>query len=366
MDRRRFLSLAAAGWAAPQIAKPAPDGPAAGLRLGYDTYSIRALRWKALELLEYAARRKLDAIQLSSLNDFESLEPAYLKKVREAGERLGLQIDGGIGCICKTSKSWNPKEGDPETYLRKGLSVAKQVGASSMRCYLGAAADRVGAVPIEAHMEETIRAFRAVRSYAQDTGVKIALENHSGDMQAREVRTIIEEAGKDFVASCLDTGNPTKTIEDPMVTLEILGPYAVTTHVRDSAIYETPRGCAVQWVAMGDGVIDWPAFFRRYRELCPKASVQLEVITGRPPEEFAYLEFAFWKAYPKANAAEFARFVALAKRGKPYTGRMVVEDGGPALPEFQAALREQQRLDLERSLTYAQKVLGAGLRWKMA
>ena len=29
--------------------------------------------------------------------------------------------------------------------------------------------------------------------------MKIALENHAGDMQAREVRTIIEEAGKDFV-----------------------------------------------------------------------------------------------------------------------------------------------------------------------
>ena len=41
-----------------------------------------------------------------------------------------------------------------------------------------------------------------------DLGVRIALENHSGDMQAREVKTIIEESGKDLVAACLDTGNP--------------------------------------------------------------------------------------------------------------------------------------------------------------
>lgn len=44
---------------------------ASPVRLGYDTYSIRAFRWKALEHIEYAARQKLDAIQISSLGDFE-------------------------------------------------------------------------------------------------------------------------------------------------------------------------------------------------------------------------------------------------------------------------------------------------------
>jgi hypothetical protein len=92
--------------------------------------------------------------------------------------------------------------------------------------------------------------------------------------------------------------------------------------------------------------------------------VQLEIITGRPPEVFPYLEPGFWKQYPKADAAEFARYLALVKRGHPFTGRMVVEDGGPPVPEFQAALREQQRIDLERSIQFAQKTLGAGLRWK--
>ena len=77
-----------------------------------------------------------------------------------------------------------------------------------------------------------------MRSEALDLGVKIALENHSGDMQAREVKTIIEEAGKDYVASCLDTGNPIWCVEDPFVTLETLAPYVVTTHVRDSAVFE--------------------------------------------------------------------------------------------------------------------------------
>lgn len=111
----------------------------------------------------------------------------------------------------------------------------------------------------------------------------IAVENHSGDMQARELRDLIEAAGKDFVGACLDSGNTMWVVEDPMVTLEILGPYTVTTHIRDSVVFAHPRGAAAQWVALGDGCIDFKAFVARYRELCPQSVMQLENITGRPP-----------------------------------------------------------------------------------
>lgn len=363
MLRRSFLQsafLQSAIASASSAALSAAD-TASGIRLGFDTYSLRAFGWKAMQLLDYAAALKLDTIQISSLADYESLEPAYLAKVKAHAAALGLAIDGGIGCVCPLSKSWRPSYGEPGEYVLHGLQVSKAVGATSMRCFMGSSDDRTG--PIEPLMEKTIQVFRSVRSRALDTGVKIALENHAGDMQAREVRTIIEESGKDFVGSCLDTGNPMWVAEDPQLSLEVLGPYVVTTHVRDSAIYEHPRGAAAQWVALGDGSIDFAKFIARYRELCPKASMQLEIITGRPPRIVPYLEPAFWKAFPNASAGEFARFVALAKAGHPFTGYMVVEDGAKNPPaEFKAALRQQQRVDLERSLEYARKTLGVGVR----
>jgi len=352
------LSAAAAAFAA-------DEHPAVPIRLGFDTYSIRAFQWKALQLIDYAASLKTDTIQISSLDDYESLEPAYLARVKDHAARAGIVLDAGMGSICPLSTSWNPKNGDPKENIMRGLRVAKAIGASSMRCFLGQEADRLGKYGIEACMERTIAVLRSVRSEAQDLGVKIAIENHSGDTQAREVRTMIEEAGKDFVGSCLDTGNPMWVVEDPMVSLETLAPYVVTTHIRDSVIYEVPQGAAAQWVALGDGTIDFHKFVARYRQLCPNASMQLEVITGRPPRILPYLEPGFWKEFPKADASEFARFVALAKRGHPFTGFMVVEDGvKEPLPEFKAALREQQRVDLERSLEYAKKSLGVGVRWR--
>jgi 3-oxoisoapionate decarboxylase len=335
------------------------------IRLGFDTYSLRAFRWKAMQLVDHAASLKLDTVQISSVGDYESTDAAHLAKVRAHAAEKGIAIDAGTGCVCPTSSSYSPKDKDPVAYTLDGLRVAHAVGAHSMRCFLGSRADRLGPQPIEAHMEAIIKVFKAVRSQALDLGVKIALENHNGDLEGREVKIIIEEAGKDFVASCLDAGNPFWLAEHPIVTLETLGPYVVTTHIRDTAVYEHEHGCAFQWVALGDGCMDWDAYLARYRELCPNAAMQLEIITGRPPAVIPYLDRDFWKAFPKKNAADFARFVALVKRGHPFEKFMVIEDGfKPMPPEYTAALREQQRIDLERSLEFAKNKLGVGDRWR--
>jgi sugar phosphate isomerase/epimerase len=358
MLRRTFLQSAAGLAPVPVVAA------ARHLKLGYDTYSVRSYGWKAMQHLEYAASLKLDAIQISSLGDFESLDAAHLQKVRDRARQLNILIDAGTGCICPSARAWNPKNGDPVENLGKAIRAAHAVGAGSVRCYLGDSVDRLGPVPVERHMENTVKVFKGCRSLALDTGVKIALENHSGDLQAWEAKTIIEEAGRDYTAACLDTGNPIWCVEDPVVTMEVLGPYTVTTHIRDTAIFEHPRGAAAHWTALGDGVTDLKSVIALQRRLCPNAAVHLEIITGRPPRVLPYLEEEFWKAFPKARASEFARFVSLVKRGSPLMTGMVIAEGSKAAPEYQAALKHQQKVDLERSLEYAKKVLDVGVNWR--
>jgi len=347
------------------MAAPGPGSGEAPVKLGFDTYTVRAFQWKASQLLNFAAGHKLDTIQISSLDDYESFDPVYLQGVKDQADRLRLQIDGGTGCICPSSRSY-AKNGPPaRDRVLQGLRVAKAVGAKSMRCYMGNSADRIGEPGIEAHMENTIRLFRSVRSEALDLQVKIAIENHDGDMQAREVKTVIEESGKEFVGSNLDTGNPLWVVEDPLLTLEVLAPYVITTHVRDAVLFEHPRGAAGQWVALGDGQIDFTTFVERFRQWCPQASMQLEIITGRPPRVLPYLEQDFWRAFPKARASEFARFIALARAGHPFMGAMVIEDAAGQRPSvMNEALKEQQRVDLERSLDYAKHRLNVGVNWR--
>jgi len=363
MNRRTFVQSLAGAAAASAASAAATTRPAQGIRLGFDTYSLRAFKWKDTELIDFAASQKLDTLQISSLNDYSSLEPDHLKQVRAHAEQLGIQIDTGIGCVCPISKSWHDAGMTPEQDLVKGMTVANILGAHSMRVFMGSREDRRTGRPIEEYIDVTAKVFKNVRSQALDLGVKIAIENHAGDMQARETRVLIEEAGKDFVGANLDAGNPVQCIEDPQVTLEILGPYTITTHIRDTIIYEHPRGAAYHWVAMGDGVINWERYFATYQKLCPKAAVQLEIITGRPPEVIPYLEEDFWKIFPKTPASEFARFVALAKSGHPFNGTMIMEDAPGKHPaEYTAALKEQQRVDLIRSFDFVKKQLGGGLK----
>ena len=367
MHRRSFLKTAASGLALAPAATAATPSLGAGIKLGFDTYSVRAFKWKDIQLLDYAASLKADTVQISDSGDYSSLDPKHLAAVKAHADQLGLEIDSGIGCICPVAQAWKDKSKTPEQVTIEGLKIAKAVGARSMRCVMGGMNDRRSDKPIEYFMDATIKVFKAVKSQAQDIGVKIALENHQGDMTAGETRTVIEESGRDFVGSCLDTGNPLWVMEDPQVTLEILGPYAVTTHVRDAVVFEHPRGAAAQWVALGDGVIDWTAFFTLYQKVCPKSLLQLEIITGRPPQILPYFEKDWWKWFPKLPANEFARFVALAKKGHPFMGSMVIEDSPGQKPaEYIEALKEQQRTDLARSIDFAQKQLGLGLRWKSA
>jgi len=339
----------------------APSGSGRGIRLGYDSWTLNGYGWTAIQYLDYAARQRLDAVQLSDLFNYESDGPAYLQRVKDHAEQLGIQIDGGFGCICPSAGNWKKENGDPVAYVRKGLRVNHAAGARMMRAYLGGRAERTGAVPLEKHIENTVALLKAVRSEALDLGLKIGIETH-GDLQAWEVRELIEQAGKDFVGATIDTGNPVTLAEDPMVTLETLAPYALTTHVRDSVVFEHPRGAVTQWVALGEGSIDYVRFFERFRQLCPQVAVQLEILTGGPPQVLPYLEPDYWKAFPKARAWELARFVALARQGHPFMGSMVMRGREMRPEEYAAALKEQQRIDLERSIEYAKNVLKLGLR----
>jgi sugar phosphate isomerase/epimerase len=335
------------------------------IRLGIDGYSIRGFGWNAFEIIDYAASVEADSIQDSFRMAFVGLlEDEDLKRVKAHADRKGVAIIPGLGSICSLSSSFNEaQQGTPVEHLLLGVRMAKNLGASVIKCFLGGSGDRRDSVPIPAKMEATIKALRSVRSQAVDAGVKFAIENH-GDLLTRELKFIIEEAGPEFVGFCLDSGNCVNNAEDPLMALEIMGPYTVLSHIRDAVMYEHPRGAAVQHVSLGDGNIDFKSFVALWRQLCPQAYFNLEILTGSPPSVIPYLEQDFWTAYPEMPAKDFARFLSLVRNGHPFTGSMMIAQGQNPPKEYSAAILQQQRFDLERSLEYAKKTLDLGVRWR--
>ncbi len=326
------------------------SGKPARIKLGFDNFSVRAMGWKAPALIDYASAQKLDTLLISDLDAYESLDAGYLRELRVKAEGLGVQIHAGTWSICPTSKAFKNKWGTAEEHLALGIRVAKDLGSPLLRCVLGSMEDRKTEGGIEARMEDTVRVCRACRSRALDAGVKIAIENHAGDMQARELVTLIEAAGKDYVGATLDSGNATWAMEDPMTNLEVLGPYALTTGMRDSMLWSSEDGARVQWTAMGEGLVDWKRYFARYREICPTVPVNLEIISGfsRP---FPYLKAEFWKEWPKARASDLAGFVAMVQKGRPMDSHKS--------PDSKAE-QEYQKAELERSLKFCKETLVLG------
>ena len=360
-SRRGFLaSLAALGVA--QLAAPRrgfgqePEAPAK-VKLGFDNFSLRAFDWKAPQLIEYAASLKVNTLLLSDLEVYESLDEDYLKKIRAQADQAGIELQAGTSSICPTSNSYNEaKWGKAEDHARLLIRTAKRLGTPVARCYLGNRRDREGQGGIERQIEAMLKVLAAVRSEAEDAGVKIAIENHAGDMQAWELAGLIEAAGTSFVGATVDPGNAAWTLEDPLVNLEILGPHVVTTGIRDTAVWETENGAACMWTNMGQGVVDWEAYVKRFRELCPGTPFVLEIISYKWGGEAPYLQPEFWSRYPQARAHEFARFLALAKRGKPYE----IPPGRPTGDASKELEQAQQKFDLEESLKYCRDVLGLG------
>jgi sugar phosphate isomerase/epimerase len=328
------------------------SAPQKKIRLGFDNFSVRAMGWKAHALLDYAASLKLDSILISDLDAYESFEDKYLKEVGAKAKDSDILLHAGTWSICPTSKFFKKKWGTAEEHLALGIRVAKTLGSPVLRVILGMADDRKTPGGIEARIEDTIKVLKAGRSQAMDAGVKIAVENHAGDMQAWEAVTLVEGAGKEFVGITLDAGNATWTMEDPMESLAVLGPYTLTTGLRDSMVWEYTNGAKVQWTATGEGLVDQKAYFKRFAEVCPGVPANLEIISGFA-RDIPYLKREFWKEYPKARAADFAKFLAMAKRGKAIDSHHSPDN---------TAEQEYQKSELERSLKYCKEVVGLGLK----
>lgn len=338
------------------------------MRLGVDSYSLRWQGWDAFELLEYSARLGLDNVHFSERQHLKSLDDDLLWRLKSRADELGLTIEIGMTSFEKYSSAFKPELGSGEQQLSDMLRAAKVVGSPIVRCLVGGLAERLGSVPFQQHFDEAARTLKAVSPLARDLGIKLAVENHGAlDLLARELKALVEEVGFDTVGVCLDTGNPAYAAEDPVLSAEILAPYVISSHFRDTKIWAVPDGAMAQWAPLGQGNVDLRRIVAILSAQAPTAPIDLEIITCIPATKLDYwnADSRFWRAYPEMLARDFARFVKLAETGT--IGELkqeVIPPGTRGLPEGKEGERliDQQRLHFEESVRYARDVLGLGER----
>jgi sugar phosphate isomerase/epimerase len=356
VTRRSFLQQAAGTFALAAVAPGLGLGAASAgrHRLGLDNFAVRAMGWKAPQLVDYAASLGCTSILISDLDAFESLDDAYLRGIRARADAKDLKIHVGTWSVCPTSKAFKPNRGTADEHLALGIRTAQSLGSPVIRVVLGTWEDRLTDGGIERHMASLLEVCRRARTQALDAGVKIAIENHAGDMHSTELARLVAEAGTDYVGVNLDSGNALWTLEDPLDNLKNLGQYVATTSLRDSAVWQIPDGAAVAWTAMGEGQIDLKAYFATFDTLCPGVPVHIETISGFH-RDIPYLKPEFWKAWPHMPAEPFAHFLALARQGRE---RPVFQPG--AGEDKTKAEQAYERGEIERSIKYCRDTLGLG------
>ena len=334
------------------------------MRLGIDAFSLRWQGWNAFQMLEYCAQLGLENVQFSERRFLESLDDKYLRSLKRRANELGISIEVGMLSFDRYSCLFQPEYGTAEQQLIDMMNVANRLGSPIVRCVLGNQTDRMGPISFDKHMEEGVRILRAVSSFAKDMEITIAVENHGGvDFLARELKVFVEEAGSDTVGVCLDTGNPVMAGEDPVLSAEVLAPYIVSSHIRDSRVWEATQGAIAQWVPVGEGCVDIPRILDILSENAPAAPINLEIITGIPnqPRLIPYLnpDSDFWKIYPGMLARDLARFIQLAKSGqsKPHEQvKLPTNAKAPLSDAFDEKIRAQERRHLEESVSHIKTV----------
>ena len=315
------------------------------VRLGLDMFSLRSQGWTPFEQLDFAARWGASVAHYSEVRLLGGLNPDHLRRVRAHADALGIELELGMLSICPGADIFDATKGTAAEQIAAMVPAAQILGSPFVRCVVGRNEDRRRPGGIDALIEETIGVLKSVRSRVMDAGLKMAVENHAGDLQGRELKMLVEEAGTDFVGVCIDAGNPVWAIEDPHLTLDLLAPHVLTSHVRDSRIWRVPEGAAVAWTRMGEGNIDIARYITTYMTRCPGRALSLEIIVIPEPRIQAYRHPGFWDAYRHTPAWEFDRFAALADAGTPYVVTL------PADP----VVRERE--DVEASLQWTKNFL---------
>ncbi len=330
----------------------AASAPSTQPLLGLDAHSVRGMKWKAPQLIKYAAEQGLGAVLLNGFHYFDSLEPAHLREVKALADSKGVIIRIGVGGISEGAVRFSTQYGTAQEALVRGIEVAKILGSPTVNCRIGSIEDRYTDGGIEARLAETAKNLKAVRRRAEDAGVTFAFENHAGDTRSDEVLGLIHDVGSDLLGAMLDPGNALWSMEDPLEHLKKLGPHVRCMSVRDYMVWASEGGATFQWTAIGEGLMDVPAFTGLLRHHCPEVPLFVESISNSP-RPIPYLTDEFWEGFPHVKAADIVDFLRLVKKGH------ALPFATPAAGEDQKTFDQRhQKAEFTKSIRTLRELLG--------
>ncbi len=264
-------------------------------------------------------------------------------ELRACAERYGMEVEAVV----------NPPRDEADlARFDHDVMLAQEAGARLARTVI---------LPGRRYEEfHSLTAFRAAERRGREAleraepvlarrRFRLAVENHKDQLVAEKL-ALLERLSSEWIGLCVDVGNNMALLEDPLVTVRSLAPWALTVHIKDAVLGEYDEGLLLGDAALGEGILELPAIVRTLRAAKPAVRFHLETITRdalRVPVKTEGYWAVFDDAHRRASGPVLRRFRDQAR------GRALPKvTGEPAERQL-----ERERRNVEQSLKYAREHL---------
>jgi len=268
----------------------------------YSSVKIPPLR-SVLEVLDHCREEGYGGLQTTVAE--WTLEE--VRQVRETVEAADLYLEGSVEL---------PREaGDVERFERE-VRRAREAGVTVFRSYLGGRRyeDQRRMEDVKRYREVALRRLGWAEVGLRRMGVRLGVENHK-DLRSEELVELLRTVGSAHIGCCLDFGNNLALLEEPEETVRELGPYLVTTHLKDMAVMPCKEGFEMAEVPLGKGMMDLPGLMAACVIANPEVTFNLEMIT-RDPLTIPCLEPGYWEVMAGVSGRSLAEILRLVRDRK--------------------------------------------------
>lgn len=282
------------------------------MRVGVDTFTLRDLKLKPFEVLDYVHARNLEGVQFGGLCGLSSERDAgELRAVRDYAEARGLYTHVSLSVTCNPHLTKLSLD-DQAEQIRLDIEAAAACDWHELHTSMGGGDERyVHPVPWTQHLADTAALIRQLGPVLREHGSRVNIETH-GDVTTFELIRLIEDVGPDIAGICLDTANVLCQCEDPIDAARRAAPYTHLTHIKDGAISLMQRGYRRQNLPPGAGMLDWRTILPALAEHEPNLPLSIE--DHKWLFEFQVFDDHWLRLHPDLTREEFAKLMQFAQR----------------------------------------------------
>ncbi len=214
------------------------------------------------QLIEKAAELKVQIVQVADNLPLDQFSKTELQKIRNHADDLGIQIEVGSKKMTLNNL---------ETYL--------QIAAFFESPILRFVIDGEGFHPA---LKEIHSIIKNAVSLLEANKIILAIENHDR-FKAAEFVEMVEKAGSDYVAICLDSVNSMGAGEGLETVIGKLAPFTVNLHVKEFSVKRVfhKMGFVIEGCPLGEGMLPVLEIIQKVPKNCNSAILE----QWTPPED---------------------------------------------------------------------------------